>query len=795
MLIPVLASCAHELDITETAAEIYTLYTIVDESTTPEAIREVELHLNRTMFYRNGVIVKLIALHEDEYDAVIDEKIAEVEAYQLEKKNSKNKNKNKKDESSAADESAESSEDSSAEKSEEVSEVVKTGEYWLDVLTEGGDIELKEPRIDIFLARGYDRYYQLATEGKLSAMDEKLNNEAKALKSSIHSTLFTAAKINKKTYGIPVNTAIGEYTYLVFDKELMEKYGIDNNTVKKLEDLNDYLATIKANEPDVVPLMNTAPSASIDFLYEDGYPAIVTSVGEVIESYTSAPVRNYLAMITRYNANGYFEAAEPGSEPRYAVRIEKGTLDGIKESLKDTGYEYEYSLFANPIAKNDNTIDNVICISSTVNSSNLTAVSEIVTTIYTDPDVMDLLVYGVEDVNYVRNESNQIEILNNDYSVKPENIGNPFITSTLVNEDPEKWAKAIKQNQDAVVSPSLGFTFAPQTFTYTDEENNEITVTEPDMFELISSIVEERYPALMRGNAVDIDFAELLERATEDITAEYVAKLDAIYKDNKLYSIYEKKVTDEVNKKQGPALRKQIESEIMEDVLDEVESELRLNLRAELQEEYPDASSSEIYDMLDNMITPKMIRENISLLYTDEEIEEMIDEEYFFQIADLIEDELDKALESKEFAADYEKMQKSAEYQSDLNAMLTYDAPAKIEAKFDTLISDELVKYTDSINEDIGAAAEAAITAFVAEYKDKLGMTEDEMLTKLKVKRESRGESAEEGEDEKPAETDGENEETKEKTYEYRYESWYEYVFEEMLKSAYYDVFGTPSAS
>ena len=446
MLIPVLASCAHELDITETAAEIYTLYTIVDESTTPEAIREVELHLNRTMFYRNGVIVKLIALHEDEYDAVIDEKIAEVEAYQLEKKNSKNKNKNKKDESSAADESAESSEDSSAEKSEEVSEVVKTGEYWLDVLTEGGDIELKEPRIDIFLARGYDRYYQLATEGKLSAMDEKLNNEAKALKSSIHSTLFTAAKINKKTYGIPVNTAIGEYTYLVFDKELMEKYGIDNNTVKKLEDLNDYLATIKANEPDVVPLMNTAPSASIDFLYEDGYPAIITSVGEVIESYTSAPVRNYLAMITRYNANGYFEAAEPGSEPRYAVRIEKGTLDGIKESLKDTGYEYEYSLFANPIAKNDNTIDNVICISSTVNSSNLTAVSEIVTTIYTDPDVMDLLVYGVEDVNYVRNESNQIEILNNDYSVKPENIGNPFITSTLVNEDPEKWAKAIKQN-------------------------------------------------------------------------------------------------------------------------------------------------------------------------------------------------------------------------------------------------------------------------------------------------------------------------------------------------------------
>ena len=249
LLVPTLVSCQQEADFTGTEASIYTLYTIVDESTTDEAIHQVELALNRIMFYRLGVILKLEMVTEEEYDKLIEDKFAEMEEYQLAKKN---KNKDKKE---------------SSVSSEEISEEdIMTGDKILDLLEEGKDIPLEEPRLDIFLVRGYDDYYELATNGKLAALDEKLNNEAKSLKSSIHSTLFTAAKVNGKTYGVPVNNAIGEYTYLVFDKEILDQHGIDPNTLKSVEDLQDYLKTVKENNPDVIPLKNAKESTDISFL-------------------------------------------------------------------------------------------------------------------------------------------------------------------------------------------------------------------------------------------------------------------------------------------------------------------------------------------------------------------------------------------------------------------------------------------------------------------------------------------------------------------------------------------------
>ena len=116
-------------------AKVYTLYTIKDEETTPEAIRQVELALNRILFHRLGVILKLVMVNEDEYEKLIEDKYAEVEAYRLAKKNN----------------TEEEEEDESSEGSGEVSEDVVTGDDILSMLEHGGEIPLEEPRLDIFL--------------------------------------------------------------------------------------------------------------------------------------------------------------------------------------------------------------------------------------------------------------------------------------------------------------------------------------------------------------------------------------------------------------------------------------------------------------------------------------------------------------------------------------------------------------------------------------------------------------------------------------------------------------------
>ena len=64
MLVPMFTSCSSELVLEDVEAKVYTLYTIKDEETTPEAIRQVELALNRILFHRLGVILKLVMVNE-----------------------------------------------------------------------------------------------------------------------------------------------------------------------------------------------------------------------------------------------------------------------------------------------------------------------------------------------------------------------------------------------------------------------------------------------------------------------------------------------------------------------------------------------------------------------------------------------------------------------------------------------------------------------------------------------------------------------------------------------------------
>ena len=839
LLVPMFASCQQEADFTETAASVYTLYTIVDESTTDEAINKVELALNRILFYRLGVILKLEMVTESEYDKLIEEKFAEMEAYQLEKKNNKNNN------TSSASSDGES--DASAEE-------IMTGDRILDLLEEGEEIPLDKPRLDIFLVRGYDNYYNLATSGQLAALDEKLVNEAKALKSSIHSTLFTAAKVANKTYGVPVNNAIGEYTYLAFDSELLSKYGYDANTLKSVEDLQDYLKVIKENEPNVVPLKSAKEPVDLNFLSNPGFPALVYN-GEVINAYNNTAFKNFFAMLARYQTLGYLGDSlgetEESDDARYAVRIEGGNIDTIDARLADTGYDYEYSLYSAPVATNETTIDNIFCVSKYVVSNELTDVMEIVTEINTDAQLMNLLTYGVLNENYVLNDDNQVERLNDSYIINPNYVGNCFITHTLKGENPDKWNNDIKQNQDAIVSPSLGFTSSLTKFTYkdtvetTNPDNPEETITtevdveiyEPDYLTILNSVVDEYYPKLLNGTAVEFDYDKLLNQATDEITLSFTEKLNKNYEDNFLKPMFAERMRDRVTATKGAAIRKEVEEEVIGDFTDSVKDKLNNALKAKFKEEFPEATEDEIKSKIKDVLTDAYIQEHFSDYYSDEEVQEMIDEMYESELEYEIEQAIGEVVGSAEYNSEFNRLKNSAKYREELDAMLAYDAPQKVQQRVDELIAVELTAYTDEMIAKMETAVEEAVKGFIEEYKDILGLSEEEILIQIGYMKEIEAETDTEGEtsdgatsdttsdtsstessdasseassevsseassetssdatsDVSGTESDAEGEGETTPTYEIAYESWFAFAFGEKIQKVYYVLYPLKAA-
>ncbi len=806
LLVPtVLTGCQQETEIEEVAANVYTLYTIVDESTTPEAIVKVELALNRILFYRLGYCLKLVAVPADEYESLIDAKFEEMEAYTLAKKN-----KSKKKDTSA-DASAESSADESTGE-DESSQVIMTGDRILESLENGEEIVLENPRLDIFLVQGYDRYKSLASQGKLAALDEKLNNEAKALKSSIHSTLFTAAKVNNKTYGIPVNNAIGQYTYLIFDKELLQKYSMDQNTLKSMEDLQDYLGTIKENEPDVVPLKDSFASTEINFLSNDGFPAIINNAGEVVDAYSNKNLTKYLSMIARYNSLGYFESDNAASEPRYAVRIESGNIDELKSSLEGDGREYEFSLYSNPIATNENTIDNIFCVSKYVVSNELTEVMKIVAALNTDAELMNILTYGVENEHYILNDYGQVERLNNDYIIDPKCAGNAFITKTLAGEPKDKWEKNIKQNQETVVAKTLGYTMELTAFTYTekvktttkDEEGNEIEVEtevekeihEPNYVEIINTVVDKYYPGLMRGNAIDIDYDELRKQAEDEVKQEFINKIDKLYKENILNPAYGEKIRSQVVAKRSKQIKEEAERSIIEEYLSLTKRKLKTILTAQYKEENPDLSADDIEAMVNETLTEEYINEQLYIINSEEEIKAEIDDMYDYILDDEVTTAINEAVGTPEYEREFEKLKQSAQYKKDLDDMLTYDAPAETEARFDELIAVHIAEYTDNMKVEMNDAIKTEIEKFIADNKETLKLTDNQILCKIGFLEEEIVETpeGEESTEEKAEGEEGEDE-PKEPTYKPKYESeiaYFDFVFTEKCLEVYYKIFGVP---
>ena len=530
-----LTSCSNETEIEEEPAKIYSLYTICEPGTTELAKKQVELALNRLLFNEKKLCIKLIMVTEDEYEDLIAQKFDECKKYDEERKN-KNKNKNKNN--SEAESSAESSVVS--ENSLEAlggEDGIFTGDEYLDFLQENLDkmergveyleIEFDAPRLDIFLVLGYEKYIDLVGKDLLAAIDDKLTSEAKIIRDYVYPTFLDAAKVTnskgtRKTYGVPMNKGIGEYEYIVFDKEYLDKYSIDAGTMTNLEDLEYYLEILAENEPDIVPLANVFDSPEFAYLFEKGFTAYIGDK-HVINTYDDSKALAYYTMIARYHTMGYLKD-DPG-DTGWAVKFVKGTNADLEALAGRTGREYDYTIHSYPVASNEDLLGALFCVSAYTVSNELTDVMKILAYLESNISMANTLAYGVEGEHYTLNEDTmQIKPISQDYKYNRDYVGNTFLTYTLEGENPNKWEQLKMQNRDssktAEQSVSVGFAYYPVAVK--DPNDTSITYSEPNYIEIIQEYVDKFYPSIIKGDLVDINFEELKVLVTPTITDEQI---------------------------------------------------------------------------------------------------------------------------------------------------------------------------------------------------------------------------------------------------------------------------------
>ena len=342
-----------------------------------------------------------------------------------------------------------------------------------------------EDQVDILFVGDYDKYMAYIEAGWLSKLDEQLNSSAKKLTSYVYPAFLDAVKVNKHYYAIPNNTIIGEYTSLLVNKELCDKYS-DIKEITSLASALDLIELVAEHEKDYDPVWGDGYNGltnvhywSVDyteeFLDDEDVlkftidPAKFSVLGAMYRSdYTSmtsdplvysfgnlmadeAYIEQLVALKT-IEFNGY--RGEAGSEKDFAVGVIKGTGEEL------AAYEDEYYnvILEYPVATPDDLFGSMFAVSSY--TANLSRSMDVITYLNTNSEFRNLFQYGIEDVNYTLNSDDCARRTDtNLYEMDIYKTGNIFVAYPDADRGMtyQTFDNAKKQDLEVVTNPTMGF--------------------------------------------------------------------------------------------------------------------------------------------------------------------------------------------------------------------------------------------------------------------------------------------------------------------------------------------------
>lgn len=327
---------------------------------------------------------------------------------------------------------------------------------------------------DIAFASGSDQgdYAGNAQKGAWLDLTDYLQTDGKAMYSMIDPLYWAGAKIGEKIYGVPTNKEIAVPEWWMYSKELVTKYKIDISQYTTLESLEPLMAKIKKNEPDWLPMEldknsnNFFALAGYEYVIGKETPLMVQSDDKslrVVNIFSTDLAKKTLATLRRYYKAGYINEDAALKDSR---SLEKGKKVFWKEAgggpYSDISWSADrgYNLVAQQVSKATVTTESTRGGMMVVNArtKHPRECMKFLNLLNTDPEVRNLINYGIEGSHYVLTSDNQVEKISDAYTGVQYTQGNWFILDTTVGDPKDKWDKFREFNKTAVKSELLGFT-------------------------------------------------------------------------------------------------------------------------------------------------------------------------------------------------------------------------------------------------------------------------------------------------------------------------------------------------
>ena len=375
-------------------------------------------------------------------------------------------------------------------------------------------------------------------------LNDLLEENAPDAMADIPEYMWQATTIDGNIYAMPALQTYAKNDGIFLRADIAEELGVSGSSYENgtdtytLEELGNILGQIKEQNPDIIP-MN---SGDIFWLHLDEYygfnflsgfdvPGVVrfSDEGTVIDQFKTEEFMDYCRTVYDWVQKGYFE-------PDYATYVTM--TDQVTIDRKAPDHVTYYAGFTAPSVASmavsncdwEETpvpliLSGKYAVTSGVGQS-LTAVGvnsrypemavQVYNLAYSDPEFVNLMIYGIEGVNYNKISDTEVEV------IQDSNYARPLETFTLANqfitwvEEGAYPADIWDQNQafceDATPSELFGFIF--------DSSNVKNEVAN------CSAIYEEyKYPLLCGAVDPETTVPELIRRMEEAGSAKIIEEM------------------------------------------------------------------------------------------------------------------------------------------------------------------------------------------------------------------------------------------------------------------------------
>lgn len=453
---------------TEEAARIsmtLSLWLPTSKNTTEEAIELAEAQINRLTQAKFDTAIELKAIPEDKYQETIDGELDRIAAAILaEEEEAERKRKELKELKAQGIVVEETEEETTEEVSDEEETIVN--ELGISVIKYP---EVGENQLDIFLVQGYENYLRYIENEQVQQLDGELSGNSKILKTYIYPTYLTLANVSG-TYAIPNNHPVGEYQYLLVNKELVEKYDYDAKDLGTLLKCQDFIKDMgyqvdNGNET-ITPLLGEVEAANMVYWGENPneWSVLASQITNTMSYNVKAAPKsifstnvyiNTVGMMKELSELGYVGDGKVDEGEKFAVGVIAGDAS-VAEQYED---EYYVNIYSKPMMTEEDAYGSMFAVSSY--SKSLSRSMEIITYLNTSTDIRTILQYGAQGVHWEYDDEDTketISILSKDYQMDIVKTGNVYMTYPGEGVSMDYWAYGKQQNLDSISSPYMKFT-------------------------------------------------------------------------------------------------------------------------------------------------------------------------------------------------------------------------------------------------------------------------------------------------------------------------------------------------